>query len=96
MIIFAQFDFNMTTEGRTAFAHVDRNVEQSAAQNRDQFALRLRILKMKSTQDSLLRAGKIVLNEFLVDPGSRVARALIELREESSRITEQRQLQDQK
>jgi hypothetical protein len=78
-----------------ADAHIDRNVEHTAAQDGHQFALRSGILEMQAAENSFCRRRKIILHEAWGNAACRVTIRLMELHEKAAAVGKNLRREDQ-
>lgn len=67
LVFFRQDHTDPLTIGFAAFSQIHSYVEDFAADDTDQFTLRIGLLKMKPSQNTLLGFGLIILNKDNVD-----------------------------
>ena len=96
MSLFRQFECLPPAERRRRFAQIDRDVEDRAADDLNQLALRLVELVMQAADRTKGGAGEIVLDEF--EPQSCLAKTflLIGLEEEPAAVGENFRFDQQK
>ncbi len=84
-----------SAEGGRAETDIDGDIEYLAAEDLDEFALRMRILKMQAPHDVLLRKRDVILDERQFDSCLLVKLMIPCLHKPAASIAESRRLENQ-
>src|SRR5690606_12990758 len=95
MIFIVQLNAYILPTGWRRRINIYRHVKYRPARHADQLALRAGLLKMKTTQDSPLRAGMVVLHERQINSRLAIAFDLERLQKKSAMVPKHPGLDDQ-